>query len=617
MRTIVVPATKSMSERQWGVEENDRDGLIVCFEIEGCANASPGSRMGFEVEDIQIVIKGGRGGRLEGDVEARRIREPSEGGELSEGGLPSTFLLKQDDQYNLLYEVTFLGLQEDSAFENLEEDGRTGTDIQLDDWLRNIHIEILGRPIQLDTTSIASSRSLTSPTVLTSTVATNSAPIISPTESFSSHWNFTLDISPLQHRSRTHRAVFQSAIPSLFPKNALPPFMTSTKSKQLQQDQKENTPAKRRSKAIQPLEAIAGSKRHTLVGMLVSQKELNRLSGLSEQSGQSGTKLRVDTSTGAPKAAARDLPLPPTPGPAPGAGRNASVIGNLTTPLSPAAGTSGGGARRFFSLPSSNNPSPPVPPPTTATQPRPISLTSSTNRSESPRPLSVQSPPLPSTNSKRDSYPFSQSTGNLNSVHSNSTGLGVPSQIVRPNSTSGIVSPGTGAGTYVSNRRSSSLETMSRNTGPRIVSNPVADGRGVGNGSYLPRMNGSISNSNLYASTSRANREDILISISLIPLIPTTAPLSPALSTSSKSSDKSDPRGWRTPRVGVLEVFLIEVFVLNRSKSIKRFTVGVPGSEAVAGGEQREADGIIALENDVRIGLVYFLPLVHFLWRRC
>ncbi|KAM0753351.1 hypothetical protein T439DRAFT_354775 [Meredithblackwellia eburnea MCA 4105] len=64
------------------------------------------------------------------------------------------------------------------------------------------------------------------------------------------------------------------------------------------------------------------------------------------------------------------------------------------------------------------------------------------------------------------------------------------------------------------------------------------------------------------------------------------------------------PDGAPMP-VGLLDVFLVEVFVVNRGDQIKRFTVGVPpkrGEDEVVVNEESRVATIIPLENDVRIG---------------
>ncbi|BGP50849.1 hypothetical protein JCM10450v2_006775 [Rhodotorula kratochvilovae] len=65
----------------------------------------------------------------------------------------------------------------------------------------------------------------------------------------------------------------------------------------------------------------------------------------------------------------------------------------------------------------------------------------------------------------------------------------------------------------------------------------------------------------------------------------------------------------RMPRVNVLDVFLIEVFVFNRSSQVKRLTVGVPPAPVAPVSEERgrgrraeKVARLVPLENDVRIG---------------
>ncbi|GAA5821764.1 hypothetical protein JCM11251_001013 [Rhodosporidiobolus azoricus] len=68
----------------------------------------------------------------------------------------------------------------------------------------------------------------------------------------------------------------------------------------------------------------------------------------------------------------------------------------------------------------------------------------------------------------------------------------------------------------------------------------------------------------------------------------------------------------RMPRVNLLDVFLVEVFVSNQSERVKRFTVGVPpaprgeekkvGATGVRGKKEERVATLVPLENDVRIG---------------
>ncbi|SCV73397.1 BQ2448_7323 [Microbotryum intermedium] len=108
---------------------------------------------------------------------------------------------------------------------------------------------------------------------------------------------------------------------------------------------------------------------------------------------------------------------------------------------------------------------------------------------------------------------------------------------------------------------------------------------------------------------------------------------SPKLDLSSPTPDAVESPQYRAPRVGLLDVFLVEVFVVNRSDQVKRFTVGVPAASEASDANlnpntkawyenpntptttalqaaQARRDGrinthvasLVALENDVRIG---------------
>lgn len=78
----------------------------------------------------------------------------------------------------------------------------------------------------------------------------------------------------------------------------------------------------------------------------------------------------------------------------------------------------------------------------------------------------------------------------------------------------------------------------------------------------------------------------ILVSVALLPL----------------RAVRGEVTKGKATRVGLLDVFLVEVFVVNQSEDVKRFTVGVPAAreDESIGGEKVAT--IIPLENDIRIG---------------
>ncbi|GAA6016818.1 hypothetical protein JCM10207_003262 [Rhodosporidiobolus poonsookiae] len=96
------------------------------------------------------------------------------------------------------------------------------------------------------------------------------------------------------------------------------------------------------------------------------------------------------------------------------------------------------------------------------------------------------------------------------------------------------------------------------------------------------------------------------------------APLSPAppadpATEARLAAERTNLLTSRMPRVNVLDVFLVEVFIQNQSDRVKRFTVGVPPpllAGAAQGKVRTDARGakeekvatLVPLENDVRIG---------------
>ncbi|GAA5853656.1 hypothetical protein JCM8547_007399 [Rhodosporidiobolus lusitaniae] len=109
-------------------------------------------------------------------------------------------------------------------------------------------------------------------------------------------------------------------------------------------------------------------------------------------------------------------------------------------------------------------------------------------------------------------------------------------------------------------------------------------------------------------------------------LVPSSSsPFSPSLPITSSTPDRTSSQAQHLalsttshmPRVNLLDVFLVEVFVSNQSDAVKRFTVGVPpppetpsvGAGGGGGGRKSRERGreertarVVPLENDVRIG---------------
>lgn len=94
---------------------------------------------------------------------------------------------------------------------------------------------------------------------------------------------------------------------------------------------------------------------------------------------------------------------------------------------------------------------------------------------------------------------------------------------------------------------------------------------------------------------------EVIISVGLVPF-----------STSAEEEDLSST-AMISSRVKLLDIFLVEVFVLNRGDTVKRFTIGVPYARSDLNGEGEEGDDarlatIVALDQDVRIGYAAHVP---------
>lgn len=542
MRTVPCPTfgiDRSMSETrkmemEMGMEENGGEGMALCVEVEGIGER--GGELGFVIDKIEVDVTGGAGA---GDVEVKVVD--------GTGGEHSAFpiVLHPTDQFNFLYSVGYTGEDNYSAFDdhpsasvpihvatspsqrfsarfgdmNVVDLARPSEPIRRKaeaSWIRIVGITVTGRPIRIPGKRGGELRSITSgytvPGSINGTTASDSTSPEYPTTSFESRWNCTLDISPFAVRAESKRASFtphQSTLPgSHVPFAAISSLSSTTGA------------LKRRSKVPEPLEAIAGSKRHTIAGLasLVSKP--------STLAKRGPTSAPLSLGTGG-RAGDRSLPLPPP------------------APLEPPTPGATGPSRRFFSLPSGTSSTPPPPP--SADSPNPTQQKEYFPRTESPQ---------PTTEVRRETW-------------SN-----------RANDTAPSVSPST--------HRSSSR---------------TREGRQVEGDAE--RM---------------VSRGNILVSVSLVPLrdVKGKGPIdltSPSPIDIPTFSDPFSPNGdvqvvqrkteagWRTPRVGLLDVFLVEVFVLNRGDTVKRFTVGVPPRR----GEGNETSHdriatIVALENDVRIG---------------
>ena len=489
-----------------GLGEMQGEGMALCVEVEG--GGSEGGAYGFLVESLEVEVSGGSGAS---DVEIKSIDE----------GVTFPVVLGAMDQYNFLYSVNFTGQPIDaspfspppivppfpvaiSIFAATSPSQRFSAkfgDVRASDllestpavpikedsiWMRNVAIIVTGRPVKLSSggsVEQGGARSLTNRSKSSAVVVHTPESLAdsSPTASFASRWNCTLDISPFALRAQSRTASFYpspSETAGPLPATAISRFSVAS------------APSYRQPSKRPVFEAIAGSKRHTISGLasLTAKTAETTL-----RNAQAATYRSASASRGLPSVP--DLPTPGATGP----------------------------PRRFFS-----------------------------------------SSPAP------DSSPIPQRPYSL------------PPSIVQP-----------------------------------LAAAPARNGRSID----LPRKSSEMIRLDLPLPPIQPLENDvpknILVSIALQPLrspkssLPPTKedstafeldPLSPTGSTTSQGAAGSK----RSQRVGLLDVFLVEVFVLNRGNTVKRFTIGVPALKGEDEGGR--VASIVALDQDVRIGCVHSTP---------
>lgn len=109
---------------------------------------------------------------------------------------------------------------------------------------------------------------------------------------------------------------------------------------------------------------------------------------------------------------------------------------------------------------------------------------------------------------------------------------------------------------------------------------------------------------------------DIIISVGLVstrspsPLSSSSSPskISTAVPEEDDDSDRSEGI-----RIKLLDVFMVEVFVLNRGNEVKRFTIGLPSSQSNQSESDDRVANIVALDQDIRIGYAISLLCVCIL----
>lgn len=566
MRTVPCPISgfgrtaNRTTRRKWDdvmLEENEGMGMAMVVEVAGCGLV--GENLGFEIESIEVNVTGGAGA---GDVDVKV---------LDVDGLGPTFpiTLNPADQHNFLYALSYSGQEAHATldaipppvpihvatspsqrfaakmgdFEDLPDEGPPLPLKQDPSWARNVGIVVRGRPVTLLGRKVpADSRSLTGafhvPGSANGTTPTaDESAPSSPTTAFKSRWNCMLDISAFALPTQSKQESFHPATSA--PAHLQPPLLPTARHSQI------TAPSTRSNRNSDTVEAVAGSKRYTIAS----------LAALASRSPNLSRKQRPMS---APQKGL-DLPRQSLP---------SSFEG--TTP-----GATGGPPKRFFSLPG---------PPTPTGSPRPASL-----RDPTPPPKRPQTPSYPSTGSR----PYLPAVEALKRPTSMSRSASSSSEAKRESWTAGsaaVILP--------------SLSSSPGKTGQSFPSSATA---GVGPGLEL-----SFAGSSEGYPTELAPPVDlgsILVSVALIPLreikasdnVPEEAAEDDVTPTMPHADVHVLEQGLSRMPVGLLDVFLVEVFVVNRSDFVKRFTVGMPVWRAETPGEPRVAT-IIPLENDVRIG---------------
>lgn len=533
-------------------------------------------------------------------------------------------------------------------------------------WLRAVAIVVKGRPVRVSGgggvvgNGRSEGRSLTSGYSVdhaapSSTLASEPT-ILSPTDPFSSRWNCTLDISPFAQRSPPKRASFNPPLP------ARPTSQSTVASAALARLSVASAPfpaspaSKRNSRADMPqVEAVAGSKRHTMASLasLASKSPV-----LVQRGFKRGDNDRPHLSLGPlpPRLTGEARALPPTPF-------------DVQTPGAT------GPSRRFFSLPpgagndspfnangqhqsfsSLNNPSP-LPsshsnlPPTPAYPPH-LSARNSLPHAD---PLNRRFDGVSNSDPRRESRnTATMAPGFDHGVGGggrdwNSVGLGFDGAAAAV-PTDADLDQIVGGRAFETRRASGNIivsisliplrtvksqrppPTTSLTAGSDSLSSPEVD---LHAGRLSPHATFQFPSPSSSPDPSRSPSTNDFSTAPTPPPFIAERRRSSSIYPSPAPAPKAKAPRPRAPRIGLLDVFLVEVFIVNRGDEVKRFTVGVPvkrlgdGVEAppkvdlgigargigagltVEGQKKREdrVAKIVALENDVRIGWVVSLFL--------
>ncbi|KAK7061966.1 TRAPP trafficking subunit Trs65-domain-containing protein [Favolaschia claudopus] len=298
MRTVFVPSvllplTGAQSVDEETDEERDRleagtdeRTVVLCVEVENSGES--GRSVGFEVEKVDVKV----GGADDSGARAVLVGWGNQGS--NEGGVVFPMRVGANEQYNLLYAVSFLRSPDEALAMGLIKDSAAQEMLQ-----RSVTIGIYGKPY------------VSSP----SSMASTSEPAHSyPTTTFCSKWNCVLDLSSQPHPEpddMQEDGDFTLNIPSVLPEPASP-FPTAPRVRSDSLVNLLSPPVQSVQAILSPIPQTANpTKRHTLPG---GQLVAARAIGLQKTPGQN-KNYRASTSMLNPLNTAREHvpPVPPLP----------------------------------------------------------------------------------------------------------------------------------------------------------------------------------------------------------------------------------------------------------------------------------------------------------------
>ncbi|KAM0791827.1 hypothetical protein ACM66B_004086 [Microbotryomycetes sp. NB124-2] len=614
MRTVLCPVDALIQDAKdnvnWPVDSRtDTRGLVMSVEIEGTDDTSCDH---FRVDGIDIKVSPGPAGL--GDVEVKRIVDLD-----TDDTARFPFVVRGGEQHNFLYAVKFTSEAAQQSLTRVADTTQAVTSVPVEvasspsqrfnarfgdetvpgpnwkadeqattgnpaaatnAWTRNVSIIVRGQPRTVENRSEGYA-------VQDSVKTDEDVPLTAdtyPTSVFASTWNSVLDISPFAVRTPPKQAPFVA--PSQPPAVQL----ALTAGQKVSADRSSSLAIAKRQSLLQPssaanFERIAGSKRHTIASLSTlaqkapavirpptfTQEAEEAEPAQSETNGLSSYfRAPSASASSAASAAARFFSLP--------SGETGDKDGNARRSLDWSAGarsstpTTANAPARHFSLPAQASLPPPPP---------------------------LQPATSSATETKRDNW---RQGGAAGVIEHQPVNVLPPAHI-----------PSSGVQTSSGATATSAVKTVPEDNILMSVSLlPLRAVKSGGSKQEQQRQQKKARSSSTSASRERQS----------FAKFESPSSSSDASEDEDEVADEGNPiaapvdhsvqgNKWRTPRIGLLDVFLVEVFVLNRSSQVKRFTVGVPvGATSQKSGPSigpgQKTDGstanLVALENDVRIG---------------